>query len=67
MIRAALSPRERQVLTRVADGRSNEDIAAEFGVTVDTVKTTVRRMRVKLGAGNRAHAVHLGWRRGLLS
>ncbi len=62
-----LSPRERQVLARVADGMSNEEIAADLGVKVETARTTVRRMRGKMGAANRAHAVHLGWKTGLLS
>ncbi len=65
-MRTLLSPRERQLLVRIADGRTNEEIAADLGVAVDTVKTTLMRLRKKLGAANRAHAVHLGWRMGLL-
>ncbi len=63
----ALSPREAQLLVLVADGLSNEAIAGRLGVSVETVKTTVTRMRRKLGAANRAHAVTLGFRAGLLS
>ncbi len=66
-MRTLLSPRERQLLVRIADGRPNAEIAADLGVAVDTVKTTLMRLRKKLGAANRAHAVHLGWRMGLLS
>ncbi len=63
----ALSAREAQLLVLVADGKTNEEIAADLGVAVDTVKTTITRMRRKLGAANRAHAVTLGFRAGLLS
>ncbi len=66
-MRGLLSPREEQLLWLVADGMSNGAIAAGLGVSVATVKTTVARMRRKLGAANRAHAVTLGFRAGLLS
>jgi DNA-binding CsgD family transcriptional regulator len=61
-----LSPRGAQLLKRIADGMTNEDIAADLKVSVDTVKTTVLRLRTKLAASNRAHAVAVGFRRGLL-
>lgn len=63
---AALSPREQQMLVRIADGKTNQKIADDLGVSVDTVKTTLLRMRKKLGAADRAHAVAVGFRRGLL-
>lgn len=63
---AALSPREREVLTRLADGSTNPEIAAELGVSNETVKTLVTRTYAKLGARRRAEAVTAGHDRGLL-
>lgn len=50
---AKLSPRERDVGTRIAGGRSNEEIATELGVSVNTVKTYVSRLFGKFGVSNR--------------
>jgi DNA-binding NarL/FixJ family response regulator len=52
-----LSEREREVLTQLAAGRSNRDIAAALHLSPDTVKTHVARILRKLGASNRAEAV----------
>ena len=46
---ADLSPREREVLERAAFGRSNGQIAAELGVTVNTVKFHLASIFRKLG------------------
>lgn len=62
----ALSEREQQMLQRVATGSTNEAIAAELYVAASTVKTTVDRARVKLGAVNRTHAVYLGLKAGVI-
>lgn len=62
----SLAPREFEVLGLVARGMSNEEIAAELFLSVDTVKTHVRRLLAKLGAVDRTHAVALGFERGLL-
>jgi DNA-binding NarL/FixJ family response regulator len=62
--RAALSPRERDVLRLVAAGATNRDVADALGVSPETVKTLVARSFAKLGARRRAEAVseahHLG-------
>ncbi len=63
---AALSHREREVLRLVAGGRSNKQIARELGITERTVKFHVTSILNKLGADNRAQAVALAGRRGLL-
>lgn len=63
---AALSARERDVLRRVAGGRSNKQIAHALGITERTVKFHVTSILNKLGADNRAQAVALAARRGLL-
>jgi DNA-binding NarL/FixJ family response regulator len=51
-----LSPREREVLERAAFGRSNGQIAAELGVTVNTVKFHLASIFRKLGVANRTAA-----------
>ena len=50
----------------MADGRSNAEIGKELFVSEDTVKTHARRLFKKLGASDRAHAVALGFRWGLV-
>jgi PAS domain S-box-containing protein len=56
-VRAALSRREREVVRLVALGGSGPEIAAELGITHDTVRTHVRNAMVKIGARSRAHLV----------
>ncbi len=63
---AALSDREREVLRLVADGQANKRIARALGITERTVKFHVTSILNKLGAENRAQAVSLATRRGLL-
>lgn len=64
--RAALSPREREVLRLVAAGSTNRQIATALGVSQETVKTFVGRTFAKLGARKRAEAVAEAHRLGLL-
>jgi serine/threonine-protein kinase PknK len=45
---AALTPREREVLSRMAEGRSNSGIARELWVTEGTVEKHVRSILAKL-------------------
>lgn len=52
-----LSEREREVLIRLAQGRSNKEIAAELVIAVGTVKTHVNNIYRKLGARNRVEAL----------
>ena len=61
-----LTPRERAVLRLVAAGQSNGQIADSLGITERTVKFHVTAIFNKLGADNRAQAVALAGRRGLL-
>ncbi len=49
----ALTDREEQVLTRVARGRTNGEIAADLYITLSTVKTHITSLMTKLGARNR--------------
>ncbi len=64
--RAALSPREREVLTLVAGGATNQEIARELGIGVETVKTLLGRTYSKLGVQRRAQAVAAALERGFL-
>ncbi len=51
-----LSMREREVLALIALGMSNREVASELYLSVDTVKTYVRRLYSKLGVRNRTQA-----------
>jgi len=63
----ALSGREVEVLEGMSRGKSNAQIGRELYLSEDTVKTHARRMFRKMGAADRAQAVALGFRWGLLS
>ncbi len=58
----ALSMREQEVLALLALGYSNPEIANELFLSVDTVKTYVRRVFSKLGVNNRTNAALLAAR-----
>jgi DNA-binding NarL/FixJ family response regulator len=61
-----LTVRELAVLTLVAEGRPNRDVAAELFVSEATVKTHLRHVYDKLGVPDRAAAVAAAYRKGLL-
>jgi DNA-binding CsgD family transcriptional regulator len=56
---ATLSDREREVFERLVLGASNAHIADELVITVETVKTHVKRILRKIGAINRSEAIAL--------
>ena len=62
-----LSVRELQVLQLLADGMSDREMGAELNVSVETVRSHLKRLRRKLGAINRTTAVARGLRRGLIT
>jgi DNA-binding NarL/FixJ family response regulator len=62
----ALSAREIEVLTIVATGARNKEIAARLGISEDTVKSHVKTVIAKLGAEDRTGAVTAAIRRGIL-
>ena len=64
---AQLTQRELQVLTGMSQGKSNSAIGRELYLSEDTVKTHARRLFRKLGVNDRAQAVALGFRRGLVT
>ena len=53
---STLSPQQFKVLTRVADGRLNKQIADELGIQERTVKAHMSAIFEKLGVGNRTQA-----------
>jgi DNA-binding NarL/FixJ family response regulator len=61
-----LTERELQVLRGMGRGRSNSEIGRELYLSEDTVKTHARRLFRKLGAADRAQAVAMGFRWGLV-
>lgn len=63
----SLSDREIEVLDGMSRGKSNAQIGRELYLSEDTVKTHARRLFRKMGAADRAQAVALGFRWGLLS
>jgi LuxR family maltose regulon positive regulatory protein len=63
---ATLSPRERDVLARLTSLDSLDEIAVEMEVSVNTVKTHLRAVYVKLGVNGRRAAVLAAHEQGLL-
>ena len=63
----SLTPRERQVLSFLADGLSNDEIARELHISPETVRTHVRNAMSKLDADTRTHAVANALRQSLIS
>ncbi len=61
-----LTPRERDLLGLLAQGRSNRQMAHDLGITEATVKGYLRDLFDKLGAQDRAHAVALALRTRLI-
>jgi DNA-binding NarL/FixJ family response regulator len=62
----ALSPREIDVLCLIAAGKSNKLIADELSIGEATVKSHVTNILSKLGANDRAHALTIGLKRGII-
>jgi LuxR family maltose regulon positive regulatory protein len=59
-----LTPQEMAVLRWIAAGYSNKAIAEELNISLSTVKTHIRNLYSKLGAGNRVQAIQRAKQRG---
>ena len=60
------TPREIEVLQLISDGLVNREIGVRLFLSEETVKSHVRHLLAKLQARSRAHAVAVGFRRGLI-
>lgn len=60
-----LSPRERQVVELVVDGRSNDEVGAQLGIGIKTVETHLKRIFERFDLRSRtelaARAIREGW------
>ncbi|NPV09857.1 MAG: hypothetical protein HPY83_18090 [Anaerolineae bacterium] len=65
-VREELSDREREILTLVATGASNKEIAAELDISASTVKVHLRNIFAKMGVRSRTEATVLAIEMGLV-
>lgn len=65
--RITLSPRERQVVTGMAAGRSNGEIAVSLWLGEDAVKAHAKTLFAKIGVHDRSAAVAWAFRAGILT
>lgn len=61
-----LSKREREILQKVADGSTTRQVASDLGISPHTVKTHLERIFEKLSANDRAQAVAIAIRTGIV-
>lgn len=62
-----LSKREREILQKVANGATTRQVASELGISPHTVKTHLERIFEKLSANDRAQAVAIAIRMGIVN
>ncbi|HZS53125.1 MAG TPA: response regulator transcription factor [Bryobacteraceae bacterium] len=62
----ALTPREVEVLSLIARGFGNKEVADVLGTAAGTIKAHVQSILSKLGASDRTHAVTIALRRGII-
>ena len=61
-----LTPREIEVLRRIADGNANKEIATQLAIAEETVKSHITRILSKLEANDRTYAVTIALKRGII-
>lgn len=62
----SLTPRELEVLSHVAGGNRNRDIAERLFISEETVKVHIKHIMEKLGASDRTQAITIAVRRGII-
>ncbi|WP_302182848.1 response regulator transcription factor [Microbacterium hominis] len=62
-----LTPREVEILTEIARGRSNDEIAMDLFISAHTVKTHINRIMAKLDAHDCAQLVIHAYEAGLVT
>ncbi|HSG13233.1 MAG TPA: response regulator transcription factor, partial [Gaiellaceae bacterium] len=62
----SLSPREQEILSLLAEGKTQRDIAAALVISPKTVSTHIQHLLAKLGVNSRAQAVAAAYRLGLV-
>ena len=63
-VTAPLTNREIQILSHIANGSTNKQVANTLGISNQTIKNHVSSILRKLNANDRAHAVALAMRNG---
>lgn len=63
---ARLTKRQREILQLLADGLSTTEIAHHLGLSAETIRTHTKGLLARLEARDRAHAVALGMRLGVI-
>ncbi|MEO5714200.1 MAG: response regulator transcription factor [Luteolibacter sp.] len=66
LVRPTLTPRELDVLRLVAKGRTNKELASAMFVSEETVKSHMKALFQKLGVHDRAEAVSVSLKRGII-
>lgn len=61
-----LTGRDLEFLRAIAAGKTNSEIGREMYLGINTIKTHLKRMYVTMGVRNRAEAVYVGMRLGLI-
>jgi DNA-binding NarL/FixJ family response regulator len=62
-----LTGREVEVLSLIAQGHANKEVAARLSIAEEAVKSRVKNILSKLQANDRTHAVTIGLKRGIIS
>ena len=63
----ALNPRHQEILGYMSEGASRPEIARMLGISEATVRSHSKAIFAKLGVNERAHAVAVGFRLGLIA
>ena len=61
-----LSPRQRDILESITRGLTNNQIALQFEISPESVKTHIAKLFEKIGAASRSEAVSIALRKHLL-